>query len=450
MSAVENNLIDFQSQASPKHSLSHYQHAEKKCISLQILPYSRPYVVPLSKVLNGDSFVDVVSSLPEVPLFTVADTRTKFLLGNWRIIDEAGLVIRFEDWGELVGPGAKVIIDMNGDVSREAERLDTAPAAATEKQKAVPAEANGEAPKVQNGFKSEELRAPSEEPEEPEELEEESQEKGKQISQIEVSEKLVPIEEPAEPQGDPEWTSWNTSHQASPPDAADDWNTTGPVPSRVDDGWGTSSSTTAQDNDWGSSSTFQPRENNGYRNDRETSGYTTRFPRQSDSSSAYSSHKPYTPKNNKPWQVTRSTSPVGYSKIKFPKKVHLTFYAPFQLPRGVPPTPHPPYNRFSVLPDTPMHQVALKVLSRPPFSNMPTPGTSEFEPENHVFVFLELREVEVGGKRRIEKGRTMKVLGRTSMRDMGLSTEGGFEGIGRYYFIVKDFFAEGMDMAGIE
>lgn len=81
---------------------------------------------------------------------------------------------------------------------------------------------------------------------------------------------------------------------------------------------------------------------------------------------------------------------------------------------------------------------------------MPVPSSRGFEPENHVFVFLELKEEVIDGKRVLERGRIMKVLGRMSMAEMGLSTEGGIEGIGRYYFIVKDFFARDMDLEGIK
>ncbi|KAK6514939.1 hypothetical protein TWF506_007296 [Arthrobotrys conoides] len=498
--SVERNLIDLQPQGNPTgpRSLSHYQRIDKKCITVQILPYTRPYVLPFSKVLTTEDFARVISTLPEAGITDAADVKTKFQDGQWRIIDEAGLVIRIQDWEELAGEGAQVIVDTNGGIKRESERVDVpipAPPDATATTVAMDANSGRqEAEPVNEAEISISISKPAKHPvdqlaslvshaakEEPEEegqeeegQEEETTEPHPRHQERSIHEEPQRQEEeensslgkaPTAPAGDPEWASWDAVNQKT---QGGGWDTTGPV-APVDGGWGSSSfsaprdsdwssstprgsdwgtnSSAPRDSDWGSNSTFQP---------RDKGGFSTRWPRNSVSNSDRSNHtsrEPYSPSTSKPynkgWKIPRSTSPNGFSKNKFPKKVHLTFYAPFKLPRGFPPTPQPLYNRFSIPPETTMSQVALKVLSRHPFSNMPIPS-GDFEPENHVFVFLELKEEVVDGKRLLERGRTMKVLGRTSMEEMGLSTEGGMEGIGRYYFIVKDFFARDLDFEGIE
>ncbi|EGX45105.1 hypothetical protein AOL_s00173g206 [Orbilia oligospora ATCC 24927] len=496
---VEKNLIDLQPQGNPTgpRSLSHYQRSDRKCVTVQILPYTRPYVLPFSKVLTADDFINVISTLPEASATDAAEVKTNLQNGKWRIIDEAGLVVRIQDWEDLAGEGAQVIVDTNGGVKRESERVDAPPppptTATTTSTSTTVVSADAGEPEVVSTNGEQEKTKPAKHAvdqlaslvtraakDEPEEAREEKEEEERETTEPHPQQQKKAIEEPrrqeyresvsqeqapAAPAGDPEWASWDATNQKSQV-AGSDWDTTGPV-APVDEGWGsgsvsaprdsdwgsstprdsewgTTSSSAPRDSDWGSNSTFHP---------REKGSATTRWPRNSVSNSDRSSYIPREPSTSKPygktWKVQRSTSPNGFSKGKFPKKVHLTFYAPFKLPRGFPPTPQPLYNRFSIPPETTMSQVALKVLSRHPFSNMPVPN-GDFEPENHVFVFLELKEEVVDGKRVLERGRIMKVLGRTSMEEMGLSTEGGMEGFGRYYFIVKDFFARDLDFEGIE
>ncbi|KAF3295079.1 hypothetical protein TWF132_002403 [Orbilia oligospora] len=507
VNVVEKNLIDLQPQGNPTGplSLSHYQRSDRKCITVQILPYTRPYVLPFSKVLTADDFINVISTLPEASATDAAEVKTKLQNGKWRIIDEAGLVVRIQDWEELVGEGAQVIVDTNGGVKRESERVDAplppTTTAATTSTTTVSADA-GEPEAVSTNREQEKTkpanhtvdqlaslvtRAAKDEPEEDHGEEQEERETTESHPQQqertieepqrqEYRESVSQGQAPAAPAGDPEWASWDATNQKSQV-AGSDWDATGPV-APVDEGWGSSSvsaprdsdwgSSTPRDSEWGTTSSSAPRDSDWGSNStfhpREKGGATIRWPRNSASNSdrsTYTPREPYSPSTPKPyppitskpygktWKVQRSTSPNGFSKGKFPKKVHLTFYAPFKLPRGFPPTPQPLYNRFSIPPETTMSQVALKVLSRHPFSNMPVPN-GDFEPENHVFVFLELKEEIVDGKRVLERGRIMKVLGRTSMEEMGLSTEGGMEGVGRYYFIVKDFFARDLDFEGIE
>ncbi|KAK6337496.1 hypothetical protein TWF730_002896 [Orbilia blumenaviensis] len=449
MSIIDSNLIDLQPQATQQTQvgqcpLAHYERANKRCISLRVLPYTRPYVLPLSKISAIDNFADTISTLPEARPYGGTAIKKKLLFGEWRIIDEAGSVIRLQDWEELAIAGVQIILDTDGSSRRQAERVDAVAAVAytpvPENQKTLSTEPGLGVPgSVSTGApKFESAAVKKEEPQQY--LLEVEEDGGKEIEEEYENPQAEPleneaVEEPIEPQGDPEWNSWSTAN----PEPIDGWGATGPVTLK-DGGWGNDNSTPPRDPDWGSSSTFHNRDNGSI---------SSRLSRPGTEKGYHSPHKPYPlgkKPNNKGWQIPRSTSPNGYSKGKFPKKIHLTFYAPFKLPQGSPPTPQPLYNRFSIPPETPMHQVALKVLGRHPFSSMPTPSSPDFVPENHVFVFLEVREELVNGKKTLGRGRVMKVLGKTTMAEMGLSTDGGLENMGRYYFIVRDFFAESMDI----
>ncbi|KAF3933270.1 hypothetical protein ABW19_dt0210221 [Dactylella cylindrospora] len=432
MSLLDSNLLDLQPQtngmtpldSTPSRSLMHYQRVDKKCISLQILPYARPYVIPISKIKTSSALFTVLETLPEVWTSTgdnedvkswVDYVSFKFEGGSWRLVDEAGLVVRIQDWEDLISPGAQFIIDTNGAIKRESEKYEIGAPQAQD----APANKAPETPKAVAKPKLPiDTKQPSSQEDGP------SRTQSKWSTDNWTAPATVPAEEPSvAPQGDPEWMSWNQLRTTSEsdrnqpaPNNENAWNNTGLVVP-TDDGF------------WGDENTF---------NDDQS---TSTAPKRNDSDSIQSptgswanqqsgpSKKRYGKQSWHHAQATGSAGPVNaWDKAKFPPKVHLTFYTPFQLPRKYPPTPQPPYCRFSVEIDRPMWQVAERVINSQYFKEMQ-------QPENHrdcEYVFMELRYTLTHGKPSLEKGRERRIKGNVTLAQLGLSVDGGEEGLGRY------------------
>ncbi|KAJ6265080.1 hypothetical protein Dda_1235 [Drechslerella dactyloides] len=391
---IDNNLLDLQRQptsadktpldVAPSRSLLHYERVDKKCLSLQILPYTRPYVIPVSKIHTSDGLVQILSTLPEIRATVQSpdSVQQKFDSGAWRLLDEAGLLIRIHDWEDLITPGAQIIIDTNGVATRAAEKY------ASEQVQDAPSEPKFKANDISSSKWSTGNWKPASQPD--------NQDEDKPLTLTPTP--AIPDDSlPETPsQGDPEWMSWGGP--AATESSSVGWDAGGHV-APADDAWG--------DQDNRSSSTHSFRRG-GQR-------------------------------SNSKWHSAQANS-NHWDKSRFPAKVHLTFYATFQLPRRYPPTPSGPYSRFSIEVDTCIWQVATKVFGRPPFDTMKPPANvnlSELE-----YVWLELRFVSDHGRPSLESGRRRRIKGKITLAELGLTVDGGDEGMGRYYFMIDDSFVQ--------
>ncbi|KAK6349383.1 hypothetical protein TWF696_005671 [Orbilia brochopaga] len=386
--AVENNLpspvgktpLD----SAPSRSLLHYQRVDKKCLSLQVLPYTRPYVIPVSKIETSDGLAEALSTLPEIRAIvrTPDGVRQKFETGTWRLIDEADLLIRLHDWGDLVGPGAQIIVDTNGITTREAEKY------ASENDEETPSK---QKPKT-NDISSSKWSADNWKPAGPAD-QIEDRPPAPASAQDTIPDDSLP--ETSSHQGDPEWMSWGEAAVAE----------------STSTGWDTGGHVAPADDSWADQESRSPSVSNFRRG-----GY----------------------RSNAKWHAAQASG-NHWDKNRFPQKVHLTFYGSFQLPRRYPPTPPGPYTRFSIEVDTSIWQVARKIFARPPFDTMkpPVDDISELD-----FVFLELRFVTDHGKPSLESGRKRRIKGKVTLAELGLTVDGGEEGMGRYYFMIDNSFAQ--------
>ncbi|KAF3904094.1 hypothetical protein ABW21_db0206025 [Orbilia brochopaga] len=392
MSAViENNLLDLQRQPSsagktpldsaPSRSLLHYQRVDKKCLSLQVLPYTRPYVLPVTKIETSAGLVEALSTLPEIGTIvrTPDGVRQKFETGTWRIIDEAGLLIRLHDWEDLVGSGAQIIIDTNGTATRTAERYASGKVHqdSYDQIQEGPSEAKSKVADIAaskwstDNWQSASPLSPvdklGDKPSIP------------TPAHITIPDDSSLTQAPSN-QGDPEWMTWSEPAVTE----STSWDTGGHV-APTDDGW----------------------------DDRESQ------------SPSVSNFRKGGYRANTKWHAPQAST-NHRDKNKFQQKVHLTFYARFQLPQKYPPAAR--YSRFSIELDAPIWQVATKVFARLPFESTkpPVDDISELD-----FVFSELRFVVDHGKPRLESGRNRRIKGKITLAELGLTADGGEEGVGR-------------------
>ncbi|KAF3925795.1 hypothetical protein ABW20_dc0101931 [Dactylellina cionopaga] len=440
MSLLEGNLLDLQQpQANdktplgltPSRSLAHYQRAEKPCISIQVLPYARPCVVALSKVqtsnvralnpyipialLTFQALATVLATLPEI----WASTRDPNEVGDnikqgvWRLVDEAGLVIRIQDWEDLLYPGAHIIIDTHASVNREAERIEENRIEKNRIDENKVYEKKIHEDKIHEDkiyedkihedkmyenkiYENKIYEKTQEEEEEVSEAERYNTEKYDSAKEEPVPASEIELkwstnnnwnETPNQKQGDMEWMTWNTQ----------------PVTPANDSGWDVGGHVAPTDDGrWGDQA-----------DDR--------------SSSTRSSRQPF----RKPGHNWHGAQAGGntWDKRRFPPKVHLTFYVPFQLPRKYPPTPSPSYSRFSIELEAPMWEVARRVAQRPPFDVMrPPPNSDQNECQ---FNFLELDYVMVKGRPSLERGLERRIRGGVTLAELGFAVDGGGEGMGR-------------------